>query len=67
MLLEKVQLEQVMKIRLLMTIPVSKDHGLVEGKILEAVTRADGSTWVKSESGEEVKLHSHEFEVVEDV
>lgn len=56
-----------MKIRLLMTIPVSKDHGLVEGKILEAVTRADGSTWVKSESGEEVKLHSHEFEVVEDV
>lgn len=61
-----------MKIKLKYDIPVGKEHGLTEGRIME-VTMMDngdgtrGSRFVKvmGDVGEEVVLHSHEFETIE--
>lgn len=52
-----------MKIRLAVTIPVDDKHSLFEGRVMEAKNRVSG-IWVKGDTGEDVKILRHEYEVV---
>ena len=61
-----------MKIKLTIDIPVNDEHGLTKGRELEVI-REEPSTVdvgrgliVLGDTGEEVKILAHEFEVVDE-
>ncbi len=53
-----------MKVKLLRNIPVAKEHGLTEGKVLDVAVDDKTGLWVKGDTGEKVKLWSEEYEEV---
>jgi len=58
-----------MKIRLLFDVPVERKHGMREGQVLNVLDSRTSrfQTWrVMDDAGEEVLVHEHEAEVVEE-
>jgi hypothetical protein len=62
-----------MKIRLPRDVPVSDEHGMTKGRVFEVLKRGGREgrggnfpVWVLGDTGEEVKLWRHEYEVVEE-
>ena len=58
-----------MKIRLLVDVPVDKNHGLTKGKVFDAsiehdVDRIGRHVWAIAETGIPVKLFGKEYEIV---
>ena len=55
-----------MKIQLITNVPVHPIHKMTKGRVLDVVREGSrGAVWVQGE-GEEVMLHSHEYEYVSD-
>jgi hypothetical protein len=60
------------KIKLVMNVPVSTEHGMTKGRVLEVLERESESepnlrnrgAWVMGDMGKEVLIQAHEFEVV---
>ena len=56
-----------MKVRLTRTIPVGPEHGLCEGRIVDANPRSGYmNMWVKGDADEYVCLLPHEFEALDE-
>ena len=66
------KIRAIKKVRLAYDVPVDKKHGMKRGRIFEIclppkgkqITR--GSTWVRSDTGEPVRIFNHEFDFEED-
>ena len=60
------------KIRLVIDVPVGKQHGMTKGRVLEVLERESESepslrnrgAWVIGDTGQEVLIQAHEFEAV---
>ncbi len=64
---------QQVQIKLIKTPPVSKAHGCTEGRVFDVLRFEDGAhnkfshnpVWIIGDQNEEVKIFSHEYEIVE--
>ena len=60
-----------MKIKLLARIPVDPRHGLTAGREIDVLRlaehngRGSSGVWVTGDDGTEVRLHRHEYEIME--
>ena len=63
-----------MKIRLVIDVPVGKQHGMTKGRVLEVLERESESepglrnrgAWVMGDIGQQVLIQPHEFEATTD-